>query len=196
MRKNGGVSESEEIRPGALLVARPSLIDPNFRRTVVYLVAHGEEGTWGVVLNRPSETPVHNVLPQWEPMTAKSKVIFMGGPVRPSAAMSLAVCRTGRSPVDHDWMAQVAGQVALLDMDADADQLAPMLRGMRIFAGHAGWGLGQLEAEIDEGSWFVLPGLPDDVLAGPQTDLWFQVLRRQPLPLAFQAYHPGELIRN
>lgn len=190
------MNTGELIRPGALLVARPELMDANFRRTVVYVVGHGEDGTWGVVLNRPSETPVHNVLPQWAPLTARSQVVFMGGPVQPTAAMSLARCAPGTSPADQEGMAQVAGPIGLLDLDVDPESVAPILRGVRVFAGHAGWGEGQLEAEIDEGTWDVLAGLPDDVLAGPQTDLWFQVLRRQPFPLTWRAYHPGELLRN
>ena len=70
------------------------------------------------------------------------------------------------------------------------------LRGIRIYAGRAGWDAEQLVDEIVEGSWFVVPGLPDDVIAGPRTDLWFTVLRRQPFPLAMMAYHPGDLTRN
>ena len=184
------------IRPGALLVARPELQDANFRRTVVYIVAHGQDGTWGVVLNRPTETPVHNVIPQWAPSTSKSQVVFLGGPVQPAGAMSLAVCLPGHSPAHQLSMAQISGPVGLLDLDTDPEPIAPFLRGIRIFAGHAGWGEGQLEDEIAEGSWDLLTGLPDDILAGPKVDLWFQVLRRQPFPLTWQAYHPGELIRN
>lgn len=190
------MNTGELIGPGTLLVARPELVDANFRRTVVYVVGHGEDGTWGVILNRPSETPVHNVLPQWAPLTAKSQVIFMGGPVQPTAAMSLARCVRGVSPANREGMAQVAGQVGLLDLDSDPDDQKDALNGIRIFAGHAGWGEGQLESEIDEGMWDLVAGLPDDVLAGPRTDLWFQVLRRQPFPLTWQAYHPGELLRN
>jgi len=196
MGENRPVSTPELIRPGALLVARPELVDANFRRTVVYVVGHGEDGTWGVILNRPSETPVHNVLPQWAPLAARSQVVFMGGPVQPTAAMSLGLCLPGSSPADQEGMAQVAGQVGLLDLDGEPDSFAGVLGGIRIFAGHAGWGDGQLAAEIDDGMWDVLTGLPDDVLAGPSTDLWFQVLRRQPFPLTWRAYHPGELLRN
>jgi putative transcriptional regulator len=72
----------------------------------------------------------------------------------------------------------------------------PDLRGLRIFAGHAGWGADQLVEEIAEGAWYVLDGLPDDILVGPLVDLWFRVLRRQPMPLALEAYHPGDLSRN
>ena len=110
--------------------------------------------------------------------------------------MCLGVCRAG---VDADGVAstaRVTGPVVLVDLDAEPDELMPELRGLRIFAGHAGWGAAQLGDEITEGAWYVLEGLPDDILAGPLTDLWFRVLRRQPMPLALEAYHPGDLSRN
>ena len=85
----------ERVGPGSLLVAAPSLVDPNFRRTVVYLIAHGEEGTVGVVLNRPSDTAVFNVLPAWSGHASRPPAVYVGGPVQTSAAMCLGVCRAG-----------------------------------------------------------------------------------------------------
>ncbi len=190
------MSALESIKPGWLLVAAPQLGDPNFRRTVVYLIAHGAEGTIGVVLNRPSETAVYNVLPAWAGHASRPQAVFVGGPVQTSAAMCLAVLRTGVDPDERPSMARVSGPVVLVDLDAEPDAVTEDLRGLRIYAGHAGWGADQLADEIGEGAWYVLPGLPDDLLAGPTTDLWFRVLRRQPLPLALQAYHPGDLSRN
>ena len=66
------MKEIESLRPGMLLVATPDLRDPHFRRTVVYLVAHGSDGTVGVILNRPSETAVQNVLPSWAVLRSRS----------------------------------------------------------------------------------------------------------------------------
>ena len=190
------MSLMDGVRPGSLLVASPDLADPNFRRTVVYLIAHGDEGTVGVVLNRPSETAIHNVLPGWSGHASKPQAVFVGGPVQTSAAMCLGVCRPGVDPHRLASTARVTGPVVLVDLDADPDDLMGSLRGLRIFAGHAGWGAEQLADEVGEGAWYVLDGLPDDVLAGPRVDLWFRVLRRQPLPLALDAYHPGDLSRN
>jgi putative transcriptional regulator len=190
------MSTVESIRPGWLLVAAPQLGDPNFRRTVVYLIAHGADGTIGVVLNRPSETAVHNVLPAWAGHASRPQAVFVGGPVQTNAAMCLGVLRTGVDPDGRASVARVTGPVVLVDLDAEPETVADDLRGLRIYAGHAGWGADQLADEIGEGAWYVLPGLPDDLLAGPTTDLWFRVLRRQPLPLALQAYHPGDLGRN
>ncbi len=74
------MKEIESLRPGMLLVATPDLRDPHFRRTVVYLVAHGSDGTVGVILNRPSETAVQNVLPSWASHTSRPHAVFAGGP--------------------------------------------------------------------------------------------------------------------
>lgn len=181
---------------GSLLVAAPSLIDPNFRRTVVYLVTHGEDGTVGVVLNRPSETAVHAVLPSWASHVTRPQTVFVGGPVQTSAAMCLGVCRPGVDVGTASSVAGVTGPVVLVDLDADPELVSAVMRGLRIYAGHAGWGSEQLADEIGEGAWYVVPGLPEDLLTGPQVDLWFRVLRRQPMPLAMRAYHPGDLSRN
>ncbi len=185
-----------ELRSGALLVATPDLVGPTFERTVIYLVSHSDAGSLGVVLNRPSETPVYNVLPQWTSLAARSQVIFVGGPMRPDAAMCVGVALAGHRLRDVSGVAPIAGPVCLVDVDADPSDLAPSLRGIRLFGGHAGWSPGQLEGEVARGSWFVVPGLPDDVLAPPRVDLWFQVMRRQPFPLAWQAWRPGDLTRN
>ena len=100
------MKEIESLRAGMLLVATPDLRDPHFRRTVVYLVAHGSDGTVGVILNRPSETAVQNVLPSWASHTARPHAVFAGGPVQTSAAMCLGVCRTGTNPREVDgWSA-------------------------------------------------------------------------------------------
>ncbi len=189
-------ARTRELRTGALLVATPELDSPTFSRTVIYLVSHSPGGSLGVVLNRPSETPVHNVLPQWNDLAARSQVVFVGGPMRPDAAMCVGVVQASRRGDRLDGVAPIAGPVCLVDVDADPDELAPSLRGIRLFGGHAGWAPEQLAEEVNRGSWFVVPGLPDDVLAPPKVDLWFQVLRRQRFPLAWYAWHPGNLDRN
>ncbi len=188
--------EIDALRPGMLLVASPELRDPHFQRTVVYLVAHGDDGTVGVILNRPSETAVQNVLPTWAAHTTRPHAVYAGGPVQTSAAMCLGVCRTGTNPREVSGVVGVTGPVVLVDLDSDPADVTQSLRGIRIYAGRAGWDADQLVDEIIEGSWFVVPGLPDDVIAGPRTDLWFTVLRRQSFPLALMAYHPGDLARN
>jgi putative transcriptional regulator len=189
-------SRSHRPAAGMLLVATSELHDPQFRRTVVYLVAHGDEGSAGLVLNRRTETAVHSVLPGWVSHVAKPQAVYSGGPVQPSGAMCLGVSRGGYFPGEGSGLVRVAGRVVLVDLDSEPATAAATLTGVRIFAGHAGWGEGQLAAEIAEGAWFVVPGMDNDILTGPMVDLYFRSLKRQGFPLAWEAYRPVDLERN
>ncbi|MCU1645937.1 MAG: YqgE/AlgH family protein [Nocardia sp.] len=183
------------VRPGTLLVSATDLVEPSFRRTIVYIIEHNDAGSLGVVLNRPSDTAVHDVLPNWAELAAPPRALFLGGPVKRDAALCLATVKVGASFAGIPGLRRVDGRVALVDLDSDPDRIAPLVEGIRIFAGYAGWTFGQLEGELDRGDWIVLSALPTDPLAG-RTDLWAQVLRRQPLPLSLLATHPIELERN
>lgn len=161
---------------GRLLVARPALSDPNFFRTVVLVLEHGEEGALGVILNRPSELEVLEPLPRWSPLAADPPVVFFGGPVARDAAICLGRLR-------HDdgvegWQ-QVIGAVGVLDLNKDPDDLAGRVEAIRVFVGYGGWGAGQLEAEIAAGGWIVLDADPDDAMSPVPDKLWRDVLRRQ-----------------
>jgi len=187
---------AHRVRSGTLLLANTDLLEPTFRRSVIYIVEHNDGGTLGVVLNRASETAVYNVLPQWAKLTAKPKTMFIGGPVKRDAALCLGALRTGADPSGVPGIRHVAGRVAMVDLDADPDALAPLLEGVRIYAGYSGWTIGQLEGEIERDDWIVLSALPSDVLVKPRVDLWGRVLRRQPLPLSLLATHPIDVGRN
>jgi putative transcriptional regulator len=184
------------VGPGTLLVAAPGLLDPNFHRTVVYVVEHRERGSLGVVLNRPSEVAVQDVLPGWAPLSAQPPSVFVGGPVDGRTALCLAAVRAGHDPSGITGLVAVSGPVALVDLDGDPEALAPRLRGLRVFAGYAGWDTGQLAGEIGRGDWFVAPALPDDVLTDQSADLWSRVLRRQGAPLALLATFPADARHN
>ncbi|MBW4719444.1 YqgE/AlgH family protein [Saccharothrix obliqua] len=190
------VRPDAEVEPGSLLVAAPSLTDSNFRRTVVYVIDHRGEGSLGVVLNRPSEVAVHDVLPSWGPHATRPQAVYIGGPVHPKTALCLAALRTGEDHRSIEGVVNVRGPIALIDLDSDPDALATKVRGLRVFAGYSGWGEGQLANEIERGDWIVVPGLPDDVLAPPNTDLWGRVLRRQGMPTALLATFPLDVRRN
>ncbi len=177
-------------------MASTDLAEPTFRRTVIYIIEHNDAGSLGVVLNRMSQTAVHNLLPAWTDTAARPKAIFVGGPVKQDSALCLGVVRPGVSIGHLPALRHVEGRVVLVDLDADAEDLAEALSGVRIFAGYAGWGIGQLGDELRTGSWIVAPSLPDDVLAPAEMDLWSQVLRRQPWPLPLLSTHPIELERN
>jgi len=175
---------------GHLLVATPNLRDPNFERTVVLLVAHEEGGALGVVLNRATEVPVAEVLGPWGSLADEPAVVFEGGPVQPEAAICLARARPG---VDQlTGFNRVSGAVGTVDLSADPDTLRAAVLGVRVFAGYAGWSPGQLETEIETGSWFVFDALPGDAFAGRPDDLWPMVLRRQGGLLAAVAHYPTD----
>ncbi|WP_190819852.1 YqgE/AlgH family protein [Saccharopolyspora pogona] len=190
------VGSDADVEPGTLLVAAPQLLDRNFRRTVVYVIHHRAEGTLGVVLNRPSEVAVHDVLPKWGQHASEPQSLFVGGPVEQRTAICLATLRAGENVGAIVGMVGVRGPVGLVDLDGDPNELVPRARGLRFFAGYAGWEPGQLAGEIERGDWIVVPALPDDVIADPGAELWGRVLRRQGPPLAFLATHPGDVKLN
>ena len=174
---------------GRLLVATPNLGDPNFERTVVLVLEHGEDGALGVVLNRPSDLDLAEPLPEWARAAAHPPVVFIGGPVAPSAAVCLA--RVARHGAARGWE-PVLGAVGTLDLDSDPDETIAGLDEIRVFAGYAGWGPGQLEGEIEEGGWFLVDADAADPLSPAPEDLWSAVLRRQRGTLAFFAGYPSD----
>jgi putative transcriptional regulator len=182
-------------RAGRLLVATPLLGDPNFRRGVVLIVEHEvEEGTLGIVLNRPTTIGVDQVLEQWTELTTDPSVVFKGGPVSPNSALALALVPGSDEPVGWRALdgAPALARLGLLDLDAPPRLLAPAITSLRVYAGYAGWSPGQLEAEIDEGAWYVVTADPGDVFAAEPDQLWRKVLRRQDGELAFLATYPDD----
>ncbi|WP_420712846.1 YqgE/AlgH family protein [Gordonia sp. MP11Mi] len=179
-----------EVTPGSLLIASTALSGPTFERTVVYIIEHDDQGTLGVVLNRMSEAAVHNILPAWADLAASPRAVFVGGPVGTSSALCLGVAKSGVVVADQPKLHQVVGPVAMVDLDADPDEMAEVLTGVRIFAGYAGWESGQLDEELADSSWIVVSGLPTDLLAEPSVDVWQRVLARQPWPLPLLSTYP------
>ena len=174
-------SMAERSLGGRLLVATPLLGDPNFRRAVVLIVddQHGE-GTLGVVLNRPTEVPVGQVLEPWTDLVTGPSVVFRGGPVQPDSALALALATGEAEPVG--WkslsMAPVMRRVGLVDLEAPPELLAPGVSSFRVFAGYAGWGPGQLDAELSESSWLIMPVELDLIFDTPATSAWEAAIRR------------------
>lgn len=165
----------EAQHSGKLLVATPPLVDPNFRHAVVLLADHDEHGALGFVLNRTTPMPVASLVPEWSDHTAPPPVVFRGGPVQQEAVLALG--RSSRPETLSGWQPVVA-DVGLVDLGEGPSVDLPSLE-LRFFAGYAGWGPGQLEAELEQGSWFVVPAAPDDVLCAEPDELWRRVLRRQ-----------------
>ncbi|HXF96986.1 MAG TPA: YqgE/AlgH family protein [Gaiellaceae bacterium] len=171
---------------GNLLIAAPQLVDPNFHRTVVLVGEHTEEGALGVVLNRASETTVRDALPELSGLVDGEDRVHVGGPVQPSAIVVLADFeepdRAG---------ALVLGSIGFLPAEVDPDELGA-LRRARVFAGYAGWGPGQLDGELREGSWIVEPARPEDVFTPAPQRLWSDVLRRKGGPYSLLALMPPD----
>jgi putative transcriptional regulator len=171
---------------GHLLVAGPSLVDPNFHRSVVLVGEHGEEGALGVILNRTSESTVDEAVPELAALVEGSAPIHVGGPVQPSAIVVLAEFV---EPERAETL--VLEDIGFLPSEIDPDELGE-LRRARVFAGYAGWGPGQLDDELREGSWIVEPADPEDVFTADPGELWSEVLRRKGGPFGVLALMPPD----
>ncbi|MER7027185.1 MULTISPECIES: YqgE/AlgH family protein [Streptomyces] len=212
---------------GRLLVATPALADPNFDRAVVLLLDHDEEGSLGVVLNRPTPVGVGDILAPWAALAGEPGVVFQGGPVSLDSALGVAVvpgglagdddvpilesgvrpgpggtaaagprpddARHGGAPGEEPlgWR-RVHGAIGLVDLETPPELLATVLGSLRIFAGYAGWGPGQLEDELNDGAWYVVESEPGDVSSPDPERLWRAVLRRQRNELAMVATYPDD----
>ena len=147
----------ESLR-GQLLVATPPLVDPNFDRSVVLLLEHGEDGALGIILNRPTDATLASVLPEWHAHASAPAVVFSGGPVAPEAVIALA---RGGHDAAPGWVS-VLGEVGTVDVGRDpADLGRSRSTALRVFVGYAGWAPGQLEAELDQDAWFVVATAAD-----------------------------------
>ncbi len=161
---------------GRLLVATPLLEDPNFARTVLLVCSHHTGGAFGLALNRPRAEAVAQRLPEWSATAATPPVLFAGGPVQPEVVMALG---RHRGLFEAEWWSPVTSHVALIDLRHGPGCLDGSVQPMRLFAGYAGWGGGQLEAEIAQQAWFVVDSdVEDPFTADPET-LWHDVLARQ-----------------
>jgi putative transcriptional regulator len=159
---------------GQLLLASPTLMDPNFRRAVVLIGVHSEEGAMGVVLNRPSEVTVGEAVPALEQVLEERGPVYVGGPVQPSSIVFLAEFL---DPTPAGLL--VLGRIGFPAPDADIGELTEATARGRVFAGYAGWGEGQLDAEVDQGDWIAHSAVPDDVFTEAPEELWSNVLTRK-----------------
>jgi putative transcriptional regulator len=152
---------------GQLLIASPSLYD-YFRRAVVLVIEHNEDGAMGVILNRPSDTTIAEVVPDLAELARHDELVRVGGPVGEQSVVAL-----GDFEDPDEAGTPVVGPVGVLDPDGPASSL----RRLRVFAGYAGWGPGQLEDELEQDAWIVAPAEPGD--AFHDDDLWPVALQRK-----------------
>jgi putative transcriptional regulator len=165
---------------GHLLIAAPSLFD-YFRRTVVLVLEHTEEGALGVVLNRPSETSVADAVPPLAELAEPDQPVRIGGPVGDGAVVALG---------DFEDLEEAASPVVGTVGVVDPENAAPTLRRLRVFAGYAGWSGGQLDAEVEEGAWIVEPADPDDPFC--EEDIWSVALARKGREYSVLATMPAD----
>ncbi|HEV2592704.1 MAG TPA: YqgE/AlgH family protein [Gaiellaceae bacterium] len=168
---------------GKLLVSSPALIDPNFRKTVVLITHHDEEGAMGLVLSRPSEVAAVDAVPALRGVPGAADPVFVGGPVHPDAFMALAEF------VDiSESAAPIFGDIGFMPAGTDPAELD--VRHVRLFAGYAGWAPGQLEAELDEPSWIVVAAEAGDPFADDPDALWRDVIHRKGGPFSLMENMP------
>jgi putative transcriptional regulator len=179
---------------GRLLVATPALGDPNFARTVVLVLEHGPPGAVGLVLNRPIDRPVGEVLPGWSALAAEPDVLFVGGPVEPGGMIALG--RVGPEVEAPPGFRPVLDRVGTIDLRADPETAGTSLQAVRTFAGYSGWDSGQLEAELAAEAWYVVRAQGEDVFTADATGLWRAVLLRQRGPLKLVASFPPDPTLN
>jgi len=172
-----------ETLQGQLLVSSPSLHDPNFRKTVVLVAHHDEDGAMGLVLTRPSDVAAVEAVPSLDGLPGATGLVFVGGPVQPEAFMVLAEF----DDVDNA-AAPIFDRVGFMPADAEPDELS--ISRLRLFAGYAGWGAGQLEAELEEPAWIVVAAEPDDAFADDPEELWRTVLHRKGGPFEMMIEMP------
>jgi putative transcriptional regulator len=158
---------------GQLLIASPSLLDSNFRRAVVLVTEHSDEGAAGLVLNRPSPASVSELVPELEPVVEDDEQVWLGGPVQRNAVLVL-----GEFVDPEDAAVPLFGALGFPSLE-EPDEVVPATTRRRVFAGYAGWGAGQLESELGREDWIVEPAQPDDAFTDAPDELWAEVLRRK-----------------
>ena len=165
---------TEPFRP-ALLLSMPQLLDPNFIRTVVLLVEYGPDGAFGLVLNRPTDMPASTMVRLTPPVEAGSDMpLWIGGPVDPQRGWILLA-----EQPDVDFKIIRDG----LYLSTSPDLLRRVLEAnpaprARVLAGYAGWGPGQLDAELSHSSW-LMSDIDLDLVFDIKADaMWETAIRR------------------
>jgi putative transcriptional regulator len=183
-----------ETLRGKLLIATPALVDPNFDRTVVLVLEQGVEGgALGLVLNRPTATPIVEAVPDWAALATAPAVVYLGGPVGLGTLIALARSHTDEPPPGTE---PVSDGLVAVDLSRDPEPLAPMLTALRVWTGYAGWAPGQLEEEVSQDAWFVVDADDDDVTTLEPSELWRSVLARQPGTLGWFSNFPEDPAHN
>ena len=156
--------------PGMFLVASRTLYDPHFGESVVYLIEHGEDGTLGLIVNRSIDISLSEAVPDIEDEQATAHRLYYGGPVGQSMLFMLL-----RSESATEGMAHVADDVYISTDPRVLDEALATRKSaseLHFYTGHSGWGSGQLEFELAQGSWHVVKADTDAIFSGETNSLW------------------------
>lgn len=168
--------QERKIEKGVFLVADLHLFDPNFSKTVVLITQHGPGGSVGVVVNRPTRTPLSRAFPSIPEFEKRPETLFVGGPVQREAITVLLRTEPPPQPAFPIFeKVYVAPEMkTLVDLIARG---RPEDR-FRVYSGYAGWGPGQLQGEVDRGDWRILPGDADLLFQEETGSAWEALFRR------------------
>jgi putative transcriptional regulator len=183
-------AEDDELAPGKLLVADRKLKDPNFAGTVILLVTYDDEGSVGLVLNRQSDVPISALLAGVKAAASRQDTAFSGGPVELDSILALA-----RSPKSVRGARHLTGQIyAILNQKALEETLNAGAgpESLRLYVGYAGWGPGQLDAEVDAGAWHIRNADTNTVFDTDPDTLWERLSRRTDQFIAQLIARPGQ----
>jgi putative transcriptional regulator len=176
------------VAKGQLLIANPTLMDPNFRHSVVLICEHNDQGTLGLILNRPTDVLLSEALPALSILKATSYVLFWGGPVQQSTVLMLF--RLTQVPTEPK---EVMTGVYL---GAGPDTLTQVItqpnptETFRAYAGYAGWAVGQLEHEMAMGSWALVSGDGSTIFDRDPSTLWADLVEKLISPRVIHS-NPG-----
>lgn len=180
---NGANAMHESSLAGHFLVASRHLRDPNFAKSVVLMIQHDQEGAVGVVINRPADKSVREV---WEALhydpCDREDLIYVGGPVPgPLVAVHTLEPFSEREVLPDVHVAMHRDAIDVIVRRTDVV--------LRLYSGHAGWGSGQLEGELEAGGWLTTEATKDEIFAEPET-IWKSVTER--IGLGIMAPHLDE----
>jgi putative transcriptional regulator len=175
---------------GQLLIAGPTLLDPNFHRTVILVCDHDEAGAMGLVLNRPSPIPADQAIPELESALGDEERLWVGGPVQTTSVVVLAEFEVAERAM------LVSGDVGIVLPEGDLEEVGDQVRRARAFLGYAGWGPEQLDGELERDDWIVADFRPGDAFTEDPESLWAQVLDRKGGAYALLATMPPDPSQN
>jgi len=162
--------------PGLFLVSSRNLTDPHFSRTVIYLVAHSDDGSLGLVVNRPSHIRLADAVSDVEHEAGDAHAIYYGGPVKYSMLTMLM-----RSEQENSLVQLVADDVYFSHDRRVLDRLLAERKpadALRFYMGHAGWVPGQLQQEIERGNWYVVDADPATIFSTRPESLWTRLIEK------------------